>query len=337
MDINKLNEILKDEPSYRLKQIKRSLFIDLINDWQQATTLSKELREKLSQNLPISIEGESLVSGDKKTIKSLITLEDGQKIETVLMRHKDKRNTVCLSSQIGCSLACEFCATGKLGFKRNLTSSEIVMQLLFFARLLNKEGERVTNAVFMGMGEPFLNYDNVLEAIRIINNKDGLNIGARRISISTAGIIEGIKRLTKEKLQINLAISLHAASDDLRSKLMPINKKYPINKVLSTVKDYTKKTKRRVMFEYIMINGINDEEKDANALAKIMRNEFYFVNLISYNPTGIFKPSSGMKIKRFKELLETKSISVTQRYRFGDNIDAACGQLAGKYISTQPE
>ncbi|MCK4891638.1 MAG: 23S rRNA (adenine(2503)-C(2))-methyltransferase RlmN, partial [Candidatus Pacebacteria bacterium] len=155
MDINKLNEILKDEPSYRLKQIKRSLFIDLINDWQQATTLSKELREKLSQNLPISIEGESLVSGDKKTIKSLITLEDGQKIETVLMRHKDKRNTVCLSSQIGCSLACEFCATGKLGFKRNLTLSEIVMQLLFFARLLNKEGERVTNAVFMGMGEPF--------------------------------------------------------------------------------------------------------------------------------------------------------------------------------------
>ena len=337
MDINKLNEILKDEPSYRLKQIKRSLFIDLINDWQQATTLSKELREKLSQNLPISIEGESLVSGDKKTIKSLITLEDGQKIETVLMRHKDKRNTVCLSSQIGCSLACEFCATGKLGFKRNLTSSEIVMQLLFFARLLSKEGERVTNAVFMGMGEPFLNYDNVLEAIRIINNKDGLNIGARRISISTAGIIEGIERLTKEKLQINLAISLHAASDDLRSKLMPINKKYPINKVLSAVKDYTKKTRRRVMFEYIMINGINDKEKDANALAKIMRNEFYFVNLISYNPTGIFKPSSGMKIKRFKELLETKSISVTQRYRFGDNIDAACGQLAGKYISTQPE
>ncbi len=337
MDINKLNEILKDEPSYRLKQIKRSLFIDLINDWQQATTLSKELREKLSQNLPISIEGESLVSGDKKTIKSLITLEDGQKIETVLMRHKDKRNTVCLSSQIGCSLACEFCATGKLGFKRNLTSSEIVMQLLFFARLLSKEGERVTNAVFMGMGEPFLNYDNVLEAIRIINDKDGLNIGARRISISTAGIIEGIERLTKEKLQINLAISLHAASDDLRSKLMPINKKYPINKVLSAVKDYTKKTRRRVMFEYIMINGINDKEKDANALAKIMRNEFYFVNLISYNPTGIFKPSSGMKIKRFKELLETKSISVTQRYRFGDNIDAACGQLAGKYISTQPE
>lgn len=332
MDLNKLNEILKDEPSYRLKQIKRSLFIDLIDDWQQATTLSKELREKLSQNLSLSIKGESLTSDDKKTIKSLITLEDGQKIEAVLMRHKDKRNTVCLSSQIGCPLACEFCATGKLGFRRNLTSSEIVAQLLFFARLLNKKGDRVTNAVFMGMGEPFLNYDNVLEAIRIINNKDGLNIGARRISISTVGIIEGIERLSKEKLQINLAISLHAANNDLRSRLMPINKKYPINKVLIAVKDYTKRTRRKVMFEYIMINEINDRERDANALVEIMRNEFYFVNLISYNPTGIFKPSSGIKINRFKKFLTMKSINVTQRYKFGGNIKAACGQLAGKYV-----
>lgn len=332
MDLNKLNEILKDELSYRLKQIKRSLFVDLIDDWQQATILSKELREKLSQNLPLSVKGESLTSDDKKTIKSLITLEDGQKIEAVLMKHKDKRNTICLSSQVGCSLKCKFCATGKLGFRRNLTSSEIVAQLLFFARLLNKKGERVTNAVFMGMGEPFLNYDNVLEAIRIINDKDGFNIGARRISISTAGIIEGIRKLTKEKLQINLAISLNAANNDLRSELMPINKKYPINKVLSAVKDHTKRTRRKVMFEYIMINGINDRERDANALAEIMRNEFYFVNLTSYNPTGIFKPSSGMKIKRFKELLKMKSINVTQRYRFGGNIEAACGQLAGKYV-----
>jgi len=330
MNLEKFNEILGGEPSYRLKQIKRSLFIDLIDDWQQATTLSKVLREKLSQNLSLSIKAESFISDDQKTIKVLVTLEDGWKIETVLMRHKDKRNTVCLSSQVGCPLACEFCATGKIGFKRNLTSSEIVTQLLFFARLLNKEGERVSNVVFMGMGEPFLNYDNVLEATRVINDQDGLNIGARRISISTAGIIKGIEKLANEKLQINLAISLHTAKDDLRSKLMPVNLKYPLHKVLDVAMDYTNKTKRRVMFEYVMIDGVNDRESDANSLAEIMKNEFYFINLISYNSTGTFKSSSGMKIKRFKEILLKQGIEVTQRYRFGDNIEAACGQLAGK-------
>ncbi len=334
MNLEKFNDILKNEPSYRLKQIKHSLFVDLINDWQEATTLSKELREKLSKNLPISIEEESLVSDDQKTIKTLLTLEDGQKIEAVLMRHTGNRNTVCLSSQVGCPLACEFCATGKLGFTRNLSSFEMVAQLLFFSRLLKKEEQRVTNVVFMGMGEPFLNYDNVLEAVRILNDKDGLNIGARKISISTAGIVEGIERLTKEKLQINLAISLHSAKDELRSELMPVNSKYSLQKVVGVVKDYVNKTKRRVMFEYVMIDGINDRQSDANALAKIMKDEFYFVNLISYNPTGIFKPSSGAKIKRFKELLTAQGVEVTQRYRFGDNIKAACGQLAGKSIST---
>lgn len=333
MDLKKLDQILKDEPSYRLNQIKRCLFIDLIDDWEKATTLSKELREKLNKDLPIFIDGELLVSKDKQTLKALITFEGGGRVETVLMRHKDKRNTICLSSQIGCPLACEFCATGKLGFKRNLTASEIVAQFLFMARLLHKEGERIANAVFMGMGEPFLNYDNVLEAIRIINDKDGLNVGARKISISTVGIIEGIERLSEEKLQVNLAISLHAPTDSLRSKIMPINKKYPINIVLSSVNDYTKRTKRRVMFEYIMINGLNDRESDANALAEIMKKRLYFVNLISYNPTGIFKPSPGIRIKKFKELLSKRSVSVTQRYRFGDNIEAACGQLAGKFNS----
>ncbi|MBW6440752.1 23S rRNA (adenine(2503)-C(2))-methyltransferase RlmN [Patescibacteria group bacterium] len=337
MNLEKFNEILGREPPYRLKQIKRSLFIELIDNWQQATTLSKELREKLTQNLPLSIKAESFVSNDKKTIKALITLEDGQKVETVLLKHKDKRNTVCLSSQVGCALACEFCATGKFGFKRNLTSSEIVTQLLFFARLLNKEGERVSNVVFMGMGEPFLNYDNVLEAVRTLNDEDGLKIGARKISISTAGIIEGIEKLVKEKLQINLAISLHSAKNNVRSKLMPINLKYPLQKIIEAVKDYTNKTRRRVMFEYVMIEGINDRADDAIALAEIMKDEFYLVNLISYNATGVFKPSSGMKIKRFKEILQKQGIEVTQRYRFGDNIEAACGQLAGKHSAKEVE
>lgn len=337
MDFEKFNEILKNEPSYRLKQIKRLLYIDLIDDWQQATTLSKVLREKIGKSLPLPIKGELLVSDDEKAMKALITLEDGQRVETVLMRHKDKRNTVCVSSQIGCPLACTFCATGKLGFKRNLTSSEIVTQVLFFARLLNKEGERVTNVVFMGMGEPFLNYDNVLEAIGILNDKDGFNIGARRISISTAGIVEGIEKLAKEKMQVHLAISLHAANDDLRSRLMPINRRYPIREVLRAVKYYTNKTHKRVMFEYVLIDGVNDRESDARALAELMKDEFYFVNLITYNATGIFKSSPGPRVKKFKEVLEGQSVAVTQRYRFGDNIEAACGQLAGKYAAEEDD
>lgn len=299
------------------------------------------------------------VSKDKNTIKALITLKDGLKIETVLMRHKprsrasslrgkDKRNTICVSSQIGCPLACTFCATGKMGFKRNLEAWEIVEQVLFFARYLKKINEKVTNIVFMGMGEPFLNYDNVIGAIKILNDKEGFNLGARHFSISTVGIVEGIEKLAKEELQINLAISLHAPDDELRLKLMPINKKYPIKKILNAVDDYIKKTRRRVMFEYIMIENLNDSEEHAEKLAKLMKKPLYFVNLISYNftrlrPTctevsagkqgfggqaGIFKPSSPSSIKRFKEILEKEGVAVTQRYRFGQDIKGACGQLA---------
>jgi len=330
MNLNILNEILKNEPSYRSKQIKRVLFVDLIESWDEATTLPKNLQDKLKTEFPISISKELSISKDNQTAKVLIKFDDGEKIESVIIRHNDGRNTICLSSQAGCPLACEFCATGKLGFKRDLTSSEIIIQFLFFARLFKKSEEKITNIVFMGMGEPFLNYDNVLEAIRIINDKDGLNIGARKISISTVGIIEGIEKLAEEKLQVNLAISLHASNDDLRSKIMPINKKYPLDKIFSVVDDYIRKTGRRVMFEYIMINGVNDSIDDALALAELMRKKLYFVNLISYNPTGIFKPSSGMRIKTFKEILTSNGVNVTQRYKFGDNIDAACGQLAGK-------
>ncbi len=330
MNLNILNEILKNEPSYRSKQIKRSLFIDLIENWDEATTLPKNLRDKLKAEFPISISKELFISKDNQTAKVLIKLNDGEKVESVIMKHGDGRNTACLSSQVGCPLACEFCATGKLGFKRNLTASEIITQFLFFARLLKKSEEKITNVVFMGMGEPFLNYDNVLEAIRIINDKDGLNIGARRISISTVGIVEGIEKLAEEKMQVNLAISLHSSNDDLRSRIMPINKKYPLDKVFRAVDGYIRKTGRRIMFEYIMINGVNDSIDDALALAELMKKKLYFVNLISYNPTGIFKPSSGMRIKKFKEILESNGVNVTQRYKFGDAIDAACGQLAGR-------
>ncbi|MDD5145354.1 MAG: 23S rRNA (adenine(2503)-C(2))-methyltransferase RlmN [Candidatus Pacebacteria bacterium] len=352
-----LEEILTGEPKFRLKQIKKAVFVDLIDDWEKVTTLPKELRQKLAENYPILElkEEKILASKNNQTTKALFVLNDGLQIETVLMKHEVDltnspqagRRTVCVSSQAGCAMNCQFCATGQQGFNRNLSAEEIIDQVLFFARFLKKSNEKVTNVVFMGMGEPFLNYDNVLAATKILNDKDGFNLGARHISISTCGIIEGIERLANEKMQINLAISLHAPNNEIRSRLMPINEKYPIEKILASVDDYIKKTGRRVMFEYLMIDGVNDSEAQAEELAKLLiynlhfgnqknfsREDrgFYFVNLISFNPIGHseFKPSPGWKIKKFKEILEKMGVVVTQRYRFGKEIKAACGQLAGK-------
>jgi len=330
MDLIQFKRLFNKQPKYRFGQAKTAIFQDLIQSWQEAATLPLSLRETLNKKCPIGISAKTFVSEDKNTIKALLTLKDDLKIETVLMRHKDKRNTICVSSQVGCPLGCSFCATSKIGFKRNLEAWEIIEQVLFFARYLKKNKERATNVVFMGMGEPFLNYQNVIGAIKILNDKEGFNLGARRFSISTVGIVEGIEKLAKEKLQINLAVSLHAPDDKLRSKFMPINKKHPIERILGAVDDYIDNTQRRVMFEYIMINNLNDSEEYAKALARLMKKPLYFVNLISYNPTGIFKPSSSSRIKEFKEILEKEGVTVTQRYRFGKDIKGACGQLAAK-------
>lgn len=335
MDLDKIEKLLEKEPSYRKSQVKRAIFSDLIDDWSQASNLPKNLIDQLSSVCPIKKvfkEEKTFESKDNQTVKALFTLDDGLKIESVLMRHEDKRRTVCVSSQAGCSLGCDFCATGKQGFKRNLTASEMSGQVLFFSRMLKKYKERVTNVVFMGMGEPFFNYDNLMKAIMILNDKEGLNIGARHISVSSSGIIEGIEKLEKEKLQINLAISLHAPDDQLRSRLMPVNDKYPLTKLLPMIDKYVKNTKRKVMFEYLMIDGVNDSQEQAKELAKIMRNPLFLVNLISFNPIGHseFRPSPGRKIKEFKDVLEKSGVNVTQRYRFGREIKAACGQLASE-------
>ena len=344
MDFVNLEKILAKEPKYRLKQAKTAIFNDLIEGWGLAKTLPQKLRDKLKENCPLEIDAAIFPSKDG-TIKIHLALRDGLKIESVLLRHgsasspQARRNTVCVSSQAGCPLGCQFCLTGQMGFKRNLNYSEIAEQVLFFARLLKKEGGKVTNVVFMGMGEPFLNYDNVLKAIRVLNAQDGFNLGARHFSISTVGITEGIEKLAQENLQVNLAISLHAADDGLREKIVPINKKYPLQKILAAAGDYIKKTKRRVMFEYIMIKDVNDSDEQAKKLGELLKNmPLSFVNLISYNftplenssltgPTGIFKPSLPEKIKKFKEILEKGGISVTQRHRFGQDVRAACGQL----------
>lgn len=333
MDLNALNEILKDEPKYRLKQIKKAIFSDLIEDWNQATVLPSSLRDKLNQSCPLEIVGKIYNSKDESTSKAVITLNDKKIIETVLIKHEDGRKTVCVSSQVGCPLACAFCATGQLGFTRSLTASEIVEQVLFWNRYLQSQKEKITNIVFMGMGEPFLNYDEVMKAIRIINEEEGLNIAARKISISTAGLPEQIKKFAGEGLQINLAISLHAPNDDLRIKLMPINKKYPIKEILSAVDYYIEKTNRKVMFEYLMIDGITDSEKSARELAFLLNKPLYMVNLISYNQTDKYKSSSGEKISKFKKILKEKGINVIQRFKFGQDIKGACGQLAGDNLS----
>ena len=283
MNISALDTILANEPQYRLKQIKQAIFLDLVGNWNEATTLSKDLRKKLNEFCALDIQAEFFISKNKNVIKALITLSDNEKIETVLMRHGDDRNTVCVSTQVGCALGCEFCATGQLGFKRNLAADEIVDQVLLFARYLKKENLRATNAVFMGMGEPFLNYENVLSGIRILNDKDGFNLGARKMSISTAGITQGIDKFAKENLQVNLAISLHAPNQELRQKLMPISKKYSLAKVIRSVENYVAKTNRQIMFEYLLIRGVNDSEEQAKELADIMNNSLYIVDKLHSN------------------------------------------------------
>lgn len=341
INLIKTSSLLENEPKFRLKQIDKLIFQDLIDNWDQATTLPLSLRQKLNEQVSLLIIAETQKTADNKTIKALITLEDGLKIEAVLMKyparnvsHSDAggsdRNTVCVSSQVGCPLGCLFCATGAVGFKRNLTISEIVGQVIFFARFLKEENRKITNIVFMGMGEPFLNYDNVLESIKILNNPEKMGLGSRRFSISTCGISEGIEKLAKEPLEINLAISLHAPNDNLRSQLMPINQKYPLVSLLSAVNQYLAENKRKVMFEYVLLNGVNDNLKEAEELVKLMRHPLYHLNLIEYNETGRYQPSSPEKTKEFKNILDKAGISYTLRQSLGKEIKGACGQLAVK-------
>lgn len=327
MNLKMLDKILEVEPRYRKEQALQAIYRDFMDDWDKASNLPKNLREVLKKECPLEINSELFISDDERTQKAVITLSDGNKIETVLMRHKEERNTVCVSCQVGCPIGCKFCATGKMGLTRNLTTHEILEQILLFARSLKKEGTNVDNVVFMGMGEPFLNYDNVMSAIRILNDPKLFNIGARHISVSTSGIVEGIKKFTDEKLQINLALSLHSPDNETRTSIMPINNKFNIQKIMHAIDEYISKTKRRVMIEYLMLKDVNDTEEDAENLSNLLHHKLCFVNLISYNPTGEFEPSPSENIQKFKEILEKNGIEVVQRFRFGRGIKAACGQL----------
>jgi 23S rRNA (adenine2503-C2)-methyltransferase len=343
MELEKLEKALESEKGFRKKQIFKAIFNEFKENFEEITTIPKELREKLSQEISLEIKHKLFKSKDEKSIKALITLNDGLEIESVLMRHKD-RNTVCVSSQVGCSMGCSFCATGKLGLKRNLDQFEIIEQILLFSRMLKKDNERVNSVVFMGMGEPLLNYDTVLKAVRFINDKDNFNIGIRHISISTCGIINGIEKLSNEKLNINLALSLHFADEKKRNEFMPVNRGNDLLSTMSTIKSFIQKTERKVMIEYLMLKNINDQKEEAEKLANLLiefepkktsgqnKAPHFFVNLIAYNPTEGFKPSENLTIKKFKKILEDKGITVVERYRFGREISGACGQLALKNI-----
>ncbi|MBW8009986.1 MAG: 23S rRNA (adenine(2503)-C(2))-methyltransferase RlmN [Chloroflexi bacterium] len=332
-DLDSLLGIFEDwgEPTYRGKQIWEGLYRNLWGNPSEFTNISNILREKLADNFsfnhlsPIS----NLESKDKLTQKSLFRLTDGKTIEAVLMRY-NKRCTLCISTQVGCAMGCTFCATGQMGFGRNLSSGEIVEQVIFFSRYLKKEDKRPTNIVVMGMGEPLHNYESTIQAIRQLNHPDGFNLGMRRITVSTVGIIPAIRRFAKDLPQVNLAISLHAADDELRSSMLPINEKYPIHDLMQTCREYTKQTGRRISFEWTLIQGINDTFEQAQKLSRLIEGMLCHVNLVPLNPTNGYdgKKSSRERAKAFKSELESHKIPCTIRVRRGIEILAGCGQLA---------
>jgi 23S rRNA (adenine2503-C2)-methyltransferase len=335
LSFKELSDLLSSwgQPSFRAKQIWELVYRHLQTDPLLFSNQPIEFRAKLKESLEFSHlqEIELLTSKDHQTIKNLYKLPSGSLIETVLMRY-DRRETVCISTQSGCAMGCEFCATGQLGFKQNLTAGEIVEQVLNFVRFLKKEEGTITNVVIMGMGEPFLNYDNTLKSISILNDPIGFNMGMRRFTISTVGIIPGIERFTRENSQVNLAISLHAANDQLRQSLIPIAKTYPLDQLFIACNKYIDATRRRLTFEWALIQGINDCPEDANELASKIKHMLCHVNLIPLNPTMRYdcQPSSHERVEAFKAILDSQGIPCSIRIRRGVDIAAGCGQLAAK-------
>lgn len=356
LDFPSLENLFKDwkEPAYRAKQVWQGLYQHLYNSPEQFTNLPKSLREKMEERLIFSPFKVATYqdSSDGFTRKTLFELPDKNLLEAVLMRYGDpadnpqitaaaansenlrgakNRRTLCISTQAGCAMGCVFCATGQMGFKRHLTSGEIVAQVMYYARILKEEGQVVTNIVFMGMGEPFHNYDNTMDAIDRLNDAEGYKFGARRFTVSTVGLAPQIRRFADEKRQVNLAISLHEVEDDKRLAIMPVNKRYKIDDVLDAVKYYIDQTGRRVTFEWALINGVNDMPEVAAKLAQKLKGIMCHVNAIPLNPTTGYsgKATDRQRAIQFKETLEQAGIPCTIRMRRGIDIAAGCGQLAG--------
>ena len=319
------------EKPFRAEQIFKWIHQEKVKTFEEMTNLSLELRKKLEENYTMC-NYKILKKQESKdgTIKYLFDVLDGNAIETVLMRYHHG-NSICVSSQIGCKMGCKFCASTGINFIRSLTSGEIVEQIIAVEQ---DTGEKISNVVFMGIGEPFDNYDNVVNAIKIINNPKGLNIGARHISISTSGIVPKIYQLAEENIQCTLSISLHATSNEKRSSMMPVNKAYPLEELMKACKEYIKKTNKRISFEYALVKDNNDNLQDAKELVKLLKGMLCHVNLIPINKieNGKFDKSSNENIMKFRDYLNDHGIVATIRRELGSDIDAACGQLRRKEL-----
>ena len=316
------------EKKFRTRQIWQWLYEKRVKSFDEMRNLSSELISKLKDNFSFDYIEIVTAQRSDSTNKYLFKLKDGNFIEAVLMKH-DYGLSVCVSSQVGCNMGCAFCESGRLKKVRNLESFEIIEQILLISEDIN---ERISSIVIMGIGEPFDNYDNIINFIKIVNNPFGLAIGARHITVSTCGIIPKIKEFMNLDLQVNLAISLHAPTNALRSKIMPINNAYPLDDLVNTLKEYIAKTNRRVTIEYVMLNNVNDSVSNAYELAKLLKGMNVYVNLIPYNETSHleFRKSRKEQINKFFDCLKREGINVTVRREFGSKIDAACGQLRSK-------
>jgi len=328
MDLVSLKKFLNQNnlPDFRYRQIVKNYYSGRYSNFDQMTDLSLDLRAKLSQSFSLLSVLEEKTTGDKSIQKSLLKLSDGQKIESVLMNYDDWI-TACISSQVGCPLGCKFCATGKMGFIRNLTVDEIVDQILYWNQKIYPKF--IGRIVFMGMGEPFLNWDNLIAALKIINSKEGLNIGARKISISTAGLSDKIIDFANLNTQINLAISLHSADQQFRQSIMPITKQFSLTELKKACLYYVNKTNRQLFFEYALMDQ-NTSQDDAKKLADFIHSHhLFFLNLIPLNPiTGGMSPATLSQQKLLTDYLDKFRVDYSVRRSFGQNFSAACGQLA---------
>ena len=332
-------------PAYRAKQLLVWVYQKLAVSLDEMTDLPQSFRRKLAGQVNLhTLTPLHEVKAKDGTVKILFRMNDGKTIETALMKFSsasDKhRYTVCVSTQVGCPIGCPFCATGQQGFERNLTPGEIIDQVLYFAHYLqdrnnSREGERINNIVFMGMGEPLVNYNALWQAIEMLNSSDGFGLSARSMTISTAGLVPGIKRLSGEKLQVGLAISLHAADNKLRNKLVPVNIKYPLDELIPACREYFSRTRRRVSFEYALFNGINDSLSQAQSLADLIQSMNCHVNLITANSTAnqTLQPSHKSQVLAFQRALKERGINCTLRQSRGQDINAGCGQLRSRFLT----
>jgi 23S rRNA (adenine2503-C2)-methyltransferase len=319
-------------PNYKIDQIYQQYYQSPIKSWDELTTWSLPLREELKKEVPFCTLNnfQEFISKDRRTIKALSYTHDEYPVESVLMKSK-QRNTICISCMSGCPVGCKFCATGQMGFNKKLSTQETIDQVMYFKRKLYESGENITNIVFMGMGEPMLNLDSVVESIRIMTDEKKLALGRRRITISTVGYIEQLEKFLNKDLGVKIAVSLHAPTQQLREKLMPtVAKTNHLDDLISVLISFQKKSNKKVTYEYLLLKGVNDTADHAKELSKLLNNQIALVNLINFNPSKElpFQPSNKASIQAFQEILDSRGINNTLRYSYGQDVSAACGQLA---------